>query len=198
MKINDLIKIAKKATKKDFWIGEDMLSEFQLSYYDLDTDKNNKFYVVGVGMWRCTDTWVGSRIYFLGEDAVAYSYQSARKSNEIIYWMSKDSFHKTRLFLESIRRIEDYEEDNIQLVDESYDFGEGFTVEYYEQLLIKKGKYEGKDVLIVEKHPYKYNDKEPAFDEFGRYKPSLAKIRFENGEELWTEVKNILIEYDVF
>jgi hypothetical protein len=46
--------------------------------------------------WICTDTGVGLRFYFLGNECVCASYQSARKSDEVFEWVSQEAFDKVK------------------------------------------------------------------------------------------------------
>ncbi len=51
-----------------------------------------------VDSWICTDTRVGHALYYFGDELVAYSYQSSRKSDENISFFSEEAAKRVRNF----------------------------------------------------------------------------------------------------
>lgn len=65
--------------------------------------------------WVCTDTWVGLRLYYLNDEFVCYSFQSARRASESFYWVSKESREKVRNVI--IEKIDIENKTNFELID---------------------------------------------------------------------------------
>lgn len=81
-----------------------------------------------VSKWYCTDTSVGMKVYFLKDEPVCASMQTARKNDENFYWISDDTFNKTRDYLLSL-----YKRENkcfYTLADLDEELGEGYNIYY--------------------------------------------------------------------
>ncbi len=46
--------------------------------------------------WVCTDTTVGLRFYFLGDECVCASFQPGRKCDEQFEWVSQEAYNKVK------------------------------------------------------------------------------------------------------
>lgn len=98
----------------------------------------------------CTDTWVGIRAYFLDDELVCVSNQSARKSDENFKWVRGKEI-AVRDYLNSLVQYRDYD-----YLDMDEDLGEGYHVQFPSQLLAKKLIYKGQ-IQLVEGNPRLYD-----------------------------------------
>lgn len=138
--------------------------------------------------WLCTDTYVGRKVYFLDDEAVATSWQPARKSSEDISFISEETFKKVQNFV-----VETYsnepEVSKIPLTDLNEEVGEFYQVQYAEQLLEKY-------VYIFEngvKIPVKAL--KAVTGEGSKYVKEFVEIEFETGETKVVNIKEIFIQY---
>jgi hypothetical protein len=97
--------------------------------------------------WICTDTWVGMKAYYFDGEPVAASYQSARKNDVRLEFLSKEAALKVRDFILTLQ-IEK-EEPHIPVLDEVEEIGEFYHVRYNGALLDYKGFYKGEEVEVV-------------------------------------------------
>lgn len=97
--------------------------------------------------WMCTDTWVGMKAYYMDDEPVAASYQSARKSSVDLQFLSKEAAMKVREFIISLQV--EKEETNIPILDEVEEIGEFYHVRYNGELLVDKGFYKGEEVTVI-------------------------------------------------
>jgi hypothetical protein len=100
--------------------------------------------------WICTDTWVGTRVYYLDDKPVCVSTQTARKSDEKFNWVSQEAFDKVVEYVESLRDKSEYEVDTISNMDEV--FKGYYTVDYGSELLVNEGYYKGKKVKVIKSY----------------------------------------------
>jgi hypothetical protein len=94
----------KSADRIQTWIDiEDLCEELRIQrdYWFPDMDDPLKKYWVKGYNWLCTDTMVGIAVYTLYGEIVGISFQSARKSDENFYWVSKESSQLVRGYLQS-------------------------------------------------------------------------------------------------
>ncbi|MFC1638014.1 hypothetical protein ACFL2R_01180 [Patescibacteria group bacterium] len=135
MKILEIIETVDTEDKENrsFPDWEDFASLFEI-YSDYDYDKFTKGLTsYFFSKWYCTDTHVGGRVYFLGDEPVAVSWQSGRKSDEEIKFLSVDSLNKVKDFMFKCCTQKDDYTGLIANVDE--DWGLGYKVSYGSQLL---------------------------------------------------------------
>jgi hypothetical protein len=71
----------------------------------------------GLITWLCTDTQVGLYAYYFGNELVAISYQSARKSDLNLFWVSTELREKMREFVLSLYTSEQ-DLDGFWLIDD--------------------------------------------------------------------------------
>lgn len=141
--------------------------------------------------WLCTDTWVGLTLYFLNDEFVFYTSQSARKSDNNIVWKDKESKQKVKAYI--LENIGEEEDDSEYLSEYEYneEMGDGFHVNYGSQLLTK-------DVFYVDNN-YKFEVK--VIKIFERYEDiklwGSIGIQFEDGLTKVVPLSDILIPYDV-
>ena len=117
--------------------------------------------------WICTDTWVGVHVYYMDDEPVAISVQTARKNDKEFEFVSQEAADKVRNFINEIVAKE--ESNHIDLIDLDKEFGEPFfTVNYGQQLLTRAGFYKGDQVTVVK-----------TYEDIKNW--SKVKIKFQNG-----------------
>lgn len=174
MKLKEVIEKIDKSKENECWVElTEIASEIGLNDYVYDSEERIKsyFYI----SWLCTDTQVGAKIYFLDDEAVCVSYQSARKADEYFEWISQEAFEKVRNYILNLISTP-----NVAIVDLEEKVEEFFSVEFSEQMLTKKAIYNSLPVEIVER--YSYGDK---------WKQTL--IKFSDGKKELVTTKDIQI-----
>lgn len=96
----------------------------------------------------CTDTWVGYRAYFLDDVFVCCSHQGARKSDEVYTWVSVEAKIQVKEYIKSLDTVA-IEEEEASLLDMEEDMGDGYPIQYTEQMLRNKVLYNGGIVEVV-------------------------------------------------
>jgi hypothetical protein len=114
-------------------------------YYNADFSQRVKKH--WLAKWLCTDTWVGSAVFYMDDEPVAISRQSARRSDEEIEFVSKETAEKIRKYIVELTA----NPDEIKLVDMDAEVGDHYIVQWTRALLTKKGIYNGKEVTLT--HP---------------------------------------------
>jgi hypothetical protein len=141
-----------------------------LEAYGLDSEFAERVKGHYLAKWMCTDTWVGTQVFYLDDEPVAISTQSGRKSDENLYFISKEAGEKVREFILSLMSEDEAQE--LQLADLDEEIGDHYNVTYGSQLLVKEGFYQGSLVTVVkEYHMYIDIDKWQTID-----------VRLQNGE----------------
>lgn len=97
--------------------------------------------------WLCTDTYVGYIVYYLDDEPVAVSWQSARKSDREYEFISKESAEKVRDFILSIQELS---VPTFSLLDPNEEIDDFYSVNYTSQLLTNEGFVDGKHCTILE------------------------------------------------
>lgn len=131
------------------WDMERFLEELNLSCYGVYQDRDNaQLKSFWLSKHLCTDTYVGTRAYFLEGTFVALSTQNARKSDEIIQWVSAESQVEVRNYILSLDEEESFECAN-NFIDMDSEVAEGYSVNFVGELLCKNVSYEGRAVEVV-------------------------------------------------
>ena len=185
-----LIEIANKIDKsKDNsdWVNlSEIASALRVEYYDYnDQDKLKAYWI---GSWCCTDTYVGYKMYFLNDEPVCVSVQSARKSDEEFSWFSKDAALKVRDFILSLVEEEQLD-DFLDIIDiNEEDIGEGYKISFNANIIYQKtAKLNDKNVKIIER-VRKEND-------YGIDQELL--IEFEDGSRLVEDINNLVFNFNI-
>ncbi len=142
MKLRDILANIDKSSPQ--WVDiDDLFDEFQLTRpYSADIPDVG-FNEYAFGTWTCTDTAVGFSAIFLGDEPVAMVYQSSRKADRRIFWLSKEARAKVRqILLEIIDNASD--DDNATFVNLDDDMKDGFHVSFGPQI------GSGVDVIVTE------------------------------------------------
>lgn len=100
--------------------------------------------------WYCTDTWVGTRVYFFDERPVAYSHQPARKSNERFYFVSQADAEALRSFLIQFQAQSPTDYEVIPNLDEDV-LEASHRLQFSGQLMDYLGLYQGQPVEVDQK-----------------------------------------------
>lgn len=118
-------------------------------YFGWSEEFNEKVKGYWLTKWYCTDTWVGTVVYYMDGEPVAVSHQEARKSSPEYQFVSEEAASKIRELLFSLLTEE---APTYEIVDLDLEIPETYTVEFNSQLLAKEGFYEGQPcwVTVVE------------------------------------------------
>lgn len=153
MKVKDLFKNVKKPKLPDWYrfAMEDLFEEFNLNLMDYDYHelaKSERLAGYWLSYWKCTDTQVGTRLYFFDGKPCACTHQPYRKSDANWAWVSKEMFLEVRAFVESFRNKEEY---SPTLLDLDADMPEIYKLDYREQLYSdrKTAYLNGRPVTIL-------------------------------------------------
>lgn len=150
MKLSEIIKrVDKSNSNMDYISTCDIAEEFEIyncPYVDPEISDLKAYWFKN---WMCTDTVVGYKVYFLKDECVAVSMQQGRKSDERIYWASKEAYYKVKEYLLSL--IEE-ERDYIQLFNPEEEMSETYKLNFGTELLYTHNTmYNGQSVKIIEK-----------------------------------------------
>ena len=119
-KLNKIL-AAVTADQKTQCFNEDaFLSDFNLSdcYAKFDYRTfGQRVTTADLITWLCTDTQVGLYAYYFDNELVAISYQSARKSDLNLFWVSTELREKMREFVLSLYTSEQ-DSDGFWLIDD--------------------------------------------------------------------------------
>ena len=150
MKIKEAFEKVVKTEKNMDWVNlTEIAQELNVEYYGYPDDSDIKCY--WLGNWKCTDTWVGHRCYFLNDEPLAFSIQKARKSNEEFYFVSEEMATKARNYILSLITEEDEVRINT-IEDIEEDIKDGYKIHYIDQVLDwSKATYNGEEVKFIEK-----------------------------------------------
>jgi hypothetical protein len=152
--------------------------------YDLFESLVTAYYFV---KWYCTDTWVGGKIWFVGDNdnPVAISMQTARKNKVKFNFLSKEAYlllKETSLHCMKLEK----ETDNIAFADLDEEWGDHYSVLYPEELLVKTGYYNGQ---LVKLHRERFNYDTPS-EEW-----HMINITLPDGEIKRVNLKEIKLPY---
>ena len=187
MKIKETFEKVVKTEKNMDWVDlTEIAQELNVEYYGYSDDSDIKCY--WLGNWKCTDTWVGHRCYFLNDEPLAFSIQKARKSNEEFYFVSEEMATKARNYILSLITKEDEMRINI-IKDIEEDIRDGYKINFIDQVLDwSKATYNGKKVKIIEK--VVEDGHLPCIATKGRFK-------MENGEIEILDIKDLIFLYNI-
>lgn len=133
MKLKELIESIDKTQKgieaEPSWYELSLLFDI----YGLSWSEDTRLKCYWLKCWKCTDTWVGWRVYFLDDEFVCCSSQMSRKSDENFEFKDNNSAIKIKDYLRSLM---DYNNGiEVDLWDENQEIGEDYAVEYSGGLL---------------------------------------------------------------
>lgn len=97
--------------------------------------------------WYCTDTWVGTILYFLDGEPLGISSQGGRKCGVEVSFVSEEMAEKLRQVL--IELCVPNKPNGVSLINMDEEVGESYTIGYGSQLLTKEGLYNGEPATVV-------------------------------------------------
>lgn len=114
-------------------------------YYNEDIE----FRAYWLTCWKDTDEDVGTRVYDLHGEPVAYSKKTGRKSDEVFYWVSEQAYKEVRTYLLSLS--DDRASGSYNLLAGGFDIPDTYRVDYNDMIFGEKyALYNGEEVKIVE------------------------------------------------
>ncbi len=145
MKLIDIARNIDKSPQNEFDVDFDVFSnDLNLNCYGWYEQDRLKGY--WLGDWCCTDTAVGSRLYFFDDEPVAYSFQSGRKNDENLYWFSEEAAQKVRGFILSLEEL------HIRVCDVNEDIGDSYKIEFNTQVMDwSMARYNGQPIEFIER-----------------------------------------------
>ena len=149
MKLIEIANKIDKSERNESYIDLSEIAEmFGLSLWGYVEQDRLKAY--HLGPWYCTDSWVGSRLYFFDDEFVAYSFQEGRKCDEKFKWVSKEAVDKVKNFiLTFISKEDDW---CISYCDINEDIGDSYKIGFNTQVLDwSKGRYQGSSFDMIER-----------------------------------------------
>jgi hypothetical protein len=111
--------------------------------------------------WYCTDTWVGYQVYYMDNEPVAISVQTARKSSASYQFVSLEAATKLRKFILECLGESEFTPD---IMDQDEETDPYYTVSYSSQLLVKEGFFDGRVTKVV-RECHRWDDPELKMDE---------------------------------
>lgn len=150
MKLIDLIDNIRKDDKNSVWVDlEEIANWFDICAYNFKEEGADRLKAYMLTSWLCTDTWVGTNVYFLDDQPVCITKQSARKSDVNFYWVSLETYHLVRQYICDMMQSVDAHPAVIDLDEE---MGEGYPITYSQQILGEDAIYQGQAVEIAKKY----------------------------------------------
>lgn len=188
MKVKDIISRVDKSVKFKTGVNSSEIMRGMCidNFVDIYNVKEERLTCYFIGNWLCTDRHVGYRVYFFDDKPVAISHQGARKSDEDISWLSIEDFRAVEQYFISLQ-ISD-ESPSIDVIDPESEFEDSYKIVYHESLLPHHYNIplcHGAKVKIFDRH------RGSGYNSLRQYEPSLVKIKFENGDEEWIELKEL-------
>lgn len=157
MKLRELIaKVDRSAKNEDAADIDTFCQALDINEW-LGWDKRFDERVKGYALtqWLCTDTPVGMNVYFMDDEPIAVSTQSARKSDVYIRFVSEEAALKVRDFILSLVKEDEKFYPTIAALDDEY--GDSYTVRYHSELLTDVGLCDGQQVK-VQRRKMDYNE----------------------------------------
>lgn len=154
--------------------------------YDFDWDAETDLKQYWIRKHYCTDTWVGVTAIFYKDAFVGITSQSGRKMDVEYEWVSKALYKEVRDYVLTLCVVEDDDEE-IPLLDLTYEMGQGYKVSYGGSLLDKIGIYEptGETVEVVKTWG--------RYDEIDKW--GIVEAKFPDGKKKEIKLSDYLIPY---
>ena len=133
MKIKDLIENIDKTKLETVQHLEYIANEVDVNdAYGWFEDSRIKS--VGIKEWYCSDQYVGWTAYFLDDEFVFLTSQSARKSDVYYNWESMESRNKVKNYIRSLADVESVY-DEIDILNPNDEIDNYFQISYRRQLM---------------------------------------------------------------
>jgi hypothetical protein len=146
MKVKEILEKVQRPAPDDFSDITPILEELEIHGEWLQTPRIVYRFI---SSWLCTDTIVGMRVWWLDDDIIAISSQTARKNSHEFYWISKEKRQTTLTFLQTL--LAETKEPGFSLLDPEEELGDGFDVYFTSQLLRDRAKayLKGEEVEVL-------------------------------------------------
>lgn len=161
---------------------EDLGIDGVISSYQIQPEEH-KLVSYEIGQWFCTDDVVGHHALFLDGEFIATTSQTGRKSDVVVYWKDEPTANKVRKHLLSL--IPEDNTSNLQYCDMERDHGDGYNVQFPDELMNGRLTYKGKSVVIVKQFP------------LHGFNMCDVLVRDVDGNEHDTTINDILISWNV-
>lgn len=104
MKLRDAIEKLDRSDKNKSHANIDhFMSALDMSnYLGWDERFEEKVQMYWIQSWLCTDMMVGTAVYYMDGELIAFSHQTARRSNCEVYFVSENAAKKVRAFLATL------------------------------------------------------------------------------------------------
>lgn len=119
------------SNREIYWNIEEMCADIGIQSCGYVDTRELDIRCYWLDVWLCTDSWVGSRVYFYKDRLVAISHQSGRKSSEKFFWV-KDRVEEVRRYLLEVAYSDKLSVATISL-DETLD--DYYTVQFNGEVL---------------------------------------------------------------
>lgn len=116
-----------------------------LGWSDVFSKRVKQHYLI---KWYCTDTWVGTCVYYMDDKPIAVSTQFARKSDTNYHFISEEAADKVLTFIRSLEK-EDRVHHQRSLIEEDQEIDDTYSVGFSGQLLTKVGAFNGRKCTVV-------------------------------------------------
>lgn len=134
MKTSELLSNLDLTKKTKYDVGDSFLDEFDVSSYDLNNSiEEIPLFEITMVVWYCTDTWVGINVILLEDTPICVTQQVGRKCDIDYNWVNKDSYKKVKDLIESCKINR---EKDISLLNLEEEFGDNYSIEFANQLII--------------------------------------------------------------
>jgi len=168
MKFKDIIEKFKrtKENENQYLDVEEIANEMNLQL-DFDYEKvkllENHLKSYWFIRWLCTDTWVGTKLYFFDDEFVFLTNQTGRKCGMIFEWKDENSF---KLIQSEILKCVIVEEQasKCDLINMEEDYDLFYDLDFTEQVIGSEAYYLDELVQIVDK-PHRTSDGKTNFRE---------------------------------
>lgn len=155
--------------------------DLNVELYWAEQDRLKSYWIGG---WNCTDTWVGYKMYFLDDEPVGVSSQTARKSDVEFEWFGNESADKVRDYLLTLA-VEEKPNVNTTTLDE--EIGEGYRISFNSQIVHgNNATLNGKNVKVIERIKH---------TEWGI--DTLVVVQFEDGSTETVNVEELLFKFNL-
>lgn len=191
MKLKDIITRVDKNPKFKREVDLERLSDNMETgipyYFDWYSIQGERFTSYFISSWYCTDTYVGTVIYFFDDEPFAISHQSGRKMSEEFEFFSKEVFDKAKTYLLSLCQ----KEESISVfLDLDEEFPMYYKIRSNAQLFDYHKDipfYLGEKVKII-----KYKQKANSY-----YTDSEVVIQYEDGEKKTVDISDLDFPYNL-
>lgn len=151
-------KIAKKLNKDNSneytWFGDNICNEVEentgIVYFP---ECGNELRCYWVSCWMDTDSFVGTKMYFLNNEPVAISTQTGRKSPEEFKWFSKQAKNNTKEYIHNRISVYKNDKDYSTYVSIDTEICDSYKVDFVSQVpmnMWKRAIYNGHRFTLVD------------------------------------------------